>query len=87
MFLDLGQGASPLWDKVEIPLSKLLSHPSYSVRGVCAITARSLATALPDYHANLLRAYLNVTTMEFAQLTSCKPDEVKFVSQLHCLPF
>ena len=79
LFLDLGQGAAPLWDKIEIPLSKLLSHQSYSVRGVCAVTARSLAIALPENHSKLLRAYLNVTTMEFAQLTSCKPEQVKFV--------
>ena len=79
LFLDLGQGVASLWDIVNEPLSKLLSHPSYSVRGVCSVTARALATALPDYHAILLRSYLNVATLEYAEITTCKPDDVKLV--------
>ena len=77
--MDLGQGATQLCEKVEGPLEKLLSHQSYSVRGVCAITARSLAIALPDYHAKLLRSFLHVTNMEYAELATCKPDQVKLV--------
>lgn len=69
----------PLWDQLEKPLAKLLFHQSYSVRGVCAITARSLATALPDQLAKLLSAYLNVTNMEYAELASCKPNQLKLV--------
>jgi hypothetical protein len=81
LFLDLGQGVMPLWDQLEKPLAKLLFHQSYSVRGVCAITARSLASALPDQLAKLLSAYLNVTNMEYAELASCKPNQLKLVKK------
>jgi hypothetical protein len=54
---------------------------------MAAICLRSLATAVPDKHASMLRALLNSTTMEYAELTSCKPEEVKIVCvvSLHVL--
>jgi len=44
---------------------------------MAAICLRCLATAVPDKHASMLRAFLNSATMEYAELSSCKPEEVK----------